>query len=523
MSVDSVSPTKGDVAAEEPTAPAFSFNMGVSAGVSAFAGHGSKRSKAKVPSPARVKKGPQVATHDAQQPWWAGSSSISSSSSSGGVGVGAGEPLEEDMFGPSTYRRHRGMAPDDEGDFGGIGHDEYDVEQDREEYGADAPPERYAGDGPRGPVRVVSRDADLRGGDEAEDDDADAYEGLIDTDEEGDAEGRNAVGEDGFGDVGGEGGIGRMVDELLESFEHDDDEDDDSDDDGAAAGADAAAAAAAAAAAPTAASGSQQPPQPQPAAEAAPFTFTFAFPTVAPPMPMSVPRHSEPFQPSAPSDCAGPMFRFDMGVAGTSASVASPAGTFKTASPKKISPISTLKSPAKGRRVPARARASTGNVSSSVDAEGEGDGGKHSEAFRTPANNFDFDLDTQFATKVSVSAAAATHAHADASVGGVADAAAARRRKDRGGHGAAGDDREHLAEMYRKEGSNLYKVNDFDRALDAFQKALSFASPQWPMRSQVRLACDRPVHVTATSVIVGLHPSLRCVWANRCWATVRRR
>ena len=118
------------------------------------------------------------------------------------------------------------------------------------------------------------------------------------------------------------------------------------------------------------------------------------------------------------------------------------------------------------------------------------------------------------------SVTSATQAHADTSIGGEHDIASAKRRKDRSGGAGAGDDREHLAEMYRKEGSNLYKVNEFDRALDAFQKALSFApsSSQWPMRPQVRVRrAWKPWSGGYMSVHTPQHPFFRC------WATARRR
>ena len=49
------------------------------------------------------------------------------------------------------------------------------------------------------------------------------------------------------------------------------------------------------------------------------------------------------------------------------------------------------------------------------------------------------------------------------------------------------DSMDSLAEAYRKEGNNLYKLNEFGRALDAFEKALKFAptTPAWPTRPQV--------------------------------------
>ena len=51
----------------------------------------------------------------------------------------------------------------------------------------------------------------------------------------------------------------------------------------------------------------------------------------------------------------------------------------------------------------------------------------------------------------------------------------------------AKDGMDSLAESYRKEGNNLYKLNEFGRALDAFEKALNFAptNPPWPTRPQV--------------------------------------
>ena len=42
-----------------------------------------------------------------------------------------------------------------------------------------------------------------------------------------------------------------------------------------------------------------------------------------------------------------------------------------------------------------------------------------------------------------------------------------------------------LAEMYRKQGSDLYKVSEFSRALEAFEKSFQFAPKDWPLHAQV--------------------------------------